>query len=829
MFIQKRRDFIVGSATLLITCGLKRLRWSSVTSSANGQERIRHNILYVGGPNASHSNPGTSAAPFATIQMAADVATPGTEVRIRDGIYRETVTPAVNGTAKQPIIFTADTRQNGSLCEPVVSGAELITTEWALTTDQIQNTGNNIYETTITLPRNTVDAGAITGNATLAANQIFIRSKMAHLAAWPKKQNQEDLLDTLANFVDVTRRMETGSLTPSNLDNCYTLNSNSTRARWTEPTLPSVNWSGGYLFAAHSYMPYTLPIINYGSGFVEVDIGSLRTSNAGHMAPIKFFTERESCWLMAFGVKELLTAENEWYYDGSTNKLYLWAPGGGVPGHVEYKARNWGFDLTDRSHVQLKHLNFFACEITQNGSLCTASDTQGILIDFCRFKYVNHWEVKPWPMDMRLVQLPTAALRPYQNPYNNETGIRMTAANSTIRNSVIKQSAGDLLYLSGDNVTVENCYLSDAGYRGGYSAAVNVSVPNPCTITRNTFRRTYRSAINHIGYYKDISYNDFAEYMCVSNDGGGIYSAGRWEGRPPGAPGAIRGGEAGGQKVDGTLSGSFKGTVIHHNWFHSPRMRHRWQYGDNPTPYQQSVAPGVYLDANGDGAIVHHNVFWDNNDNDAMPSVRNEGEFPPYANSSVVDPATGELLDWYDAGKWNRFYNNTFATEGTSTRLYEWKVGANASNTVYPTQYINYPDTINNNIYMQRPFLRFSRFGPEWVDPEIKSTELSSLTPPYGTNENPLFTNPGTIENRPLGDQQGLGFQLQENSPARNRGVPINGTLDNEGNVIDFVDDYDGDAPDCGAYEFGREPWIPGCTLEQEFIDGEPWEQQWDA
>src|ERR1700726_1552925 len=40
------------------------------------------------------TNPGTLAAPFRTIQHAANLAQPGDTVQIRGGIYRETVTVA---------------------------------------------------------------------------------------------------------------------------------------------------------------------------------------------------------------------------------------------------------------------------------------------------------------------------------------------------------------------------------------------------------------------------------------------------------------------------------------------------------------------------------------------------------------------------------------------------------------------------------------------------------------------------------------------------------------------------------------------------------------
>lgn len=66
--------------------------------SGSGPGPSPEGVLFVGGNNASDANPGTASAPFATIQAAANVATPGTEVRIRDGIYRETVVPAYSGT-----------------------------------------------------------------------------------------------------------------------------------------------------------------------------------------------------------------------------------------------------------------------------------------------------------------------------------------------------------------------------------------------------------------------------------------------------------------------------------------------------------------------------------------------------------------------------------------------------------------------------------------------------------------------------------------------------------------------------------------------------------
>lgn len=61
---------------------------------------------YVDGATGLDANPGTSlAAPWRTLQRAADAATPGSTVLIRGGTYHENVAVHVSGTAGQPIRF----------------------------------------------------------------------------------------------------------------------------------------------------------------------------------------------------------------------------------------------------------------------------------------------------------------------------------------------------------------------------------------------------------------------------------------------------------------------------------------------------------------------------------------------------------------------------------------------------------------------------------------------------------------------------------------------------------------------------------------------------
>ncbi len=61
-------------------------------------------------PTGSDDNPGTQAKPLQSIERAAKMANPGTEVVFEDGTYNGSVTTDVNGTARARIAFVAANR-----------------------------------------------------------------------------------------------------------------------------------------------------------------------------------------------------------------------------------------------------------------------------------------------------------------------------------------------------------------------------------------------------------------------------------------------------------------------------------------------------------------------------------------------------------------------------------------------------------------------------------------------------------------------------------------------------------------------------------------------
>jgi len=65
---------------------------------------------YYVSPTGDDTNDGSKAHPFATIQKAAEVVTPGTTVHVLAGTYPQLVTVTINGTANARITFFSDVK-----------------------------------------------------------------------------------------------------------------------------------------------------------------------------------------------------------------------------------------------------------------------------------------------------------------------------------------------------------------------------------------------------------------------------------------------------------------------------------------------------------------------------------------------------------------------------------------------------------------------------------------------------------------------------------------------------------------------------------------------
>ena len=113
----------------------------------------------------------------AELTAAADQATSGEVVAIKNGTYRVTVVPRNHNVTFQA--YPGHT--------PVISGLNPVTSPWVVHSNQI-------YKTSVTLPVNGYNT-TISNNTTLAANQVFKNGVMMIEARWPDISTPEDLFD----------------------------------------------------------------------------------------------------------------------------------------------------------------------------------------------------------------------------------------------------------------------------------------------------------------------------------------------------------------------------------------------------------------------------------------------------------------------------------------------------------------------------------------------------------------------------------------------------------------------------------------------------------
>lgn len=94
-------------------------------------DRRRTEMKYYVDANAAEEGNGSLLKPFRRINDAADIAVPGDEIIVRDGIYREYVAPRNAGTEEQRIVYRAEHSRGAT-----ITGAEPVE-NWEKMDDQV--------------------------------------------------------------------------------------------------------------------------------------------------------------------------------------------------------------------------------------------------------------------------------------------------------------------------------------------------------------------------------------------------------------------------------------------------------------------------------------------------------------------------------------------------------------------------------------------------------------------------------------------------------------------------------------------------------------------
>jgi len=533
----------------------------------------------------------SAAAPFKTGTKAASLATTGQVVSMASGLYRETITPASGVTFR-----------NAPGAVVLISGLEVISnTGWVVDSGQI-------YRKALTLPVNGYGPGGIATNTDILANQIFRDGEMMIEARWPKGvQSQNDLFTLDANGTTGPRRhvsQMVGSVwNPTGFtDSGLTVGQGFPLAAG-QLVGAQLIWTGWFVSGS-----VTINSHSAGGAVSHAAIWDTSPPQAGIQIRKYYYLT---------GKREFLTQQREFFYNGTN--LYFWQPGGGAPtGVIEYKARNWGFNLANKTGVTIKGIQFIGCEPAYGN----ASTTNSLLTD-CKASYMNHH-----------ITFPIYLFQGHGMTQYMGTGMKGTG--NIVKNCEFSWAAAGAIWL-GANGRVENNLFHHIGYAGAWGVPVSYfgsdNISN-CVITKNTMYTLGRGGVDN-GYAfiegqvknttnNEMSYNNIYDFNKLNQDGGAFYSWGYQ---------------------------NLAGCKFHHNWIHD--LGATRPPDSTPT---DGIMAAIYFDMGSGPTVgqtpnsVHHNCVWN------MGNVSNHGT---WVDTEIGDVYTQPSFSYSTKGP-TKYHNNTF-------------------------------------------------------------------------------------------------------------------------------------------------------------------------
>jgi hypothetical protein len=320
--------------------------------------------LWVDVDTGDNANSGQSPEQaFRTIQRAADVAGPGTTVRILPGIYRESVVPAMSGNADGSILYIAEDGPGTVVVRGSESASSLAWTR--LTSNDIGLPPGvepgNIYYADLSAwelegpPRFVVEldgAGDVVSRLWPAREpdwQVETEWKVHEfwwfanggwaVADCDPTTDPDPHCDypwrSLTQLTDTGDDDAPAGIEPGNL---------ATLGSLTGATLVAMD-------AQHGHYVYRRTIVAHdtAAGHVIVDEDCDNDGAPGLGWGSKYYVENHPA---------LLDNPGEWWFDRESGYLYLWSPGGQNPAtlNIEISRLDNAFELQNRSHVSLDGL-----------------------------------------------------------------------------------------------------------------------------------------------------------------------------------------------------------------------------------------------------------------------------------------------------------------------------------------------------------------------------------------------------------------------------------------------------------------------------------------
>jgi hypothetical protein len=550
----------------------------SISSFVNAQT-----TYYVDGSKGSDINDGkTLATSFKTVQKAANVAVAGDKIYIKAGVYRETVTPASSGTAVTRITYQSYKGETVT-----ISGADLITPDWSVD-------AGNIYKAKVALSKGD-------------KNQVFVDGKAMVLARWPNCSDEPFMDQKALCTVDSSSK---GNITDSDLTNATDFYKGAFAA-CTDDGSPQYHW-----------VYYKSPVTASGGNLGQTLQLARHLSKAGGLY-----------WL--FGNRNLLDAAKEWYYDSANTTLYLYTPDGNSPARhtVEVKARDYSFDLSGKSYINIVGIKTLGC------ALITDESSSYNTIDRMTADYVYH-------------NIGASAFG-----WDGETfssGIILKGGNNIFKNSTVSNSSNNGITILGHDNAVINCHVCNCNYNGSQATGIlfngQRSFLSHCTV-----HESGRANILFGAFAGKMQYCEFYNSQLLTGDGGNLYVSGE----------------------------DFGNSEVAYNIFHDDKALYS---GGCPNT-------GIYFDDQSSNVTIHHNLIYNTNQGDGMAFNGPNHTLLVYNNTvighiryqhttgdnqktnfnnrklsqCINNIATGGIKDWYKDGALNDlFFGWTNTGAGTA-------------------------------------------------------------------------------------------------------------------------------------------------------------------
>ena len=513
-------------------------------------------------PLGNDLNLGTEGQPFLTINKAINSfeASGGTCI-LRAGIYQE----ELNLSNLNYITFKAYADEH-----VIIDGTVEIIASWT------QSSGNPaIYETTLTQD----------------IWQLFIDDEQQVPARWPNAQFNDESVFDQANHWSTSENLDPqgtitdiGSLTTSGIN--------------AQGALAIANFG--------SWKTSVLNVLTHTGNTMTYDSNELNGS---------YITKHHYYYLE--NKLELLDVENEWFYDVSTKKLYVYGNPSGKK--IQGKVQSYAFTMDTCTNIIFENLNFFSTTITSTAST-------DITVSNCLFSYPS--------CSKRMLGLIT-------QPESTKLKVNNFDTVTTFKfyQCLFEYTDGEALSLRGTNNTIEDCYFHHIDYSCGNAEGIGASVlirGNNTIFKQNTLHTAGASETLDLGRAPKVSYNDISKTGFLQKDGSMV------------------------QVTEKNVIGS----EIHHNWFHNSiktGMRYDAVFA---TPWEA-----------GTGGVVHHNVMWNltagliikGNDQEVYNNTcfNNMNVDIPIIDENYLDPKYA--IEWEAAGNEIPSSQTTYTSSNTFT------------------------------------------------------------------------------------------------------------------------------------------------------------------